>query len=226
MGTMCNKCLCTSKITLFKELDINEQHKIAHTADHFELGAGEFVVHENDKADFILIIREGKVKLTSFDADGKEYIYNIKVDSNIIGEEYLLKNTVFDYNVETITPTKFCKIGTGILFQKAKEDSLFAQKIILNLSNELYAVNNKLRLMMESDALRRISGFLLFQSNLIKANDIHLSLDDIAGVINLRKETVSRKFKELENSGLIQRVGHKKIKIVNIAELEKIFFES
>lgn len=225
MKNSCQGCLCTSKIPLFCELDESEQQKIVASAEHFERNAMEVVVHENEKADFILVVREGKVKLNTFDFEGKEYILSIKSNSHIIGEEYLFKNTVFDYNVETMEPTKFCKISTDILFTKSMENPLFAQKMILNLSKELQNANNKVRLMMESDALRRVCGFLLHQSRLIERNEIQLSLDDISAIINLRKETVSRKLKQLEHKGLIRRDGHKKIKILSPEELEHIFYE-
>ncbi|MDO5063139.1 MAG: Crp/Fnr family transcriptional regulator [Peptostreptococcaceae bacterium] len=225
MKKMCSEYLCTSKIALFCELDESEQQKIATSAEHFEKEPMQVVVRENERADYILIIREGKVKLNTFDMEGKEYILNVKVNSHIIGEEYLLKNTVFDYNVETIEHTKFCKISTDILFEKAMENPLFAKKMILSLSKELQEANNKIRLMMESDALRRICGFLLYQSRLIAREEIALSLDDISAIINLRKETVSRKCKQLEQRGIIQRAGHKKIRICRRDELEKIFYE-
>lgn len=225
MNTLCNEYLCTSKIALFRELDEKEQQKIASSAEHFEREPMQVVVHENERADYILIIREGKVKLNTFDIEGKEYILNVKVGSHIIGEEYLLKNTVFDYNVETIEHTKFCKISTDILFDKAMENPLFARKMILSLSKELQEANNKIRLMMESDALRRICGFLLYQTRLIEKEEIGLSLGDIAAIINLRKETVSRKCKQLEQKGFIRRIGQKKIRILLREELEKIFYE-
>lgn len=225
MNNSCEECLCTSKIPLFCELDEEEQRKIVASSDHLERTAGEVIVRENEKADFILVIREGKVKLNTFDAEGKESILSIKSDSHIIGEEYLLKNTVFDYNVETIEPTKFCKISTDILFEEAMKNALFAKKMILNLSKELQYANNKVRLMMESDALRRICGFLMHQSNLIAADEIRLSLDDISAVINLRRETVSRKCKQLEQMAIIRREGHKKIKILNRDGLQKLFYE-
>lgn len=225
MKLACQDCLCTSKIPLFCELDENEQRNIVDAAEHFERGPGELVVLENEKADFILVIREGKVKLNTFDSEGKEYILSVKAESHIIGEEYLLKNTVFDYNVETIEETKFCKISTGVLFEKSMENPLFAQKMILNLAKELQNANNKIRLMMETDALRRICGFLLHQSSLIESDEIRLSLDDISAIINLRKETVSRKLKQLEQRGLIHRDGHKKIKLIALKELEEIFYE-
>lgn len=225
MKKNCGECLCTSKIALFCELDESEQRKIVASAEHFEREPMEIVVRENERADYILVIREGKVKLNTFDVEGKEYILNVKVNSHIIGEEYLLKNTVFDYNVETIEHTKFCKISTDILFEKAMENPLFAKKMILSLSKELQEANNKIRLMMESDALRRICGFLLYQSRLIGREEISLGLDDISAIINLRKETVSRKFKQLEQKGIIRRAGHKKIKICRRDELEKLFYE-
>lgn len=226
MENCCQRCLCTSKIPLFCELDESEQQKIVDSAQHFERGAMEVVVHESEKADYILVIREGKVKLNTFDSEGKEYILSIKSDSHIIGEEYLLKNTVFDYNVETIEHTKFCRISTDILFEKATENPMFAQKIIANLSKELQNANKKVFLMMESDALRRVCGFLIHQSQLIHNDELRLSLDEISAIINLRKETISRKLKQLEHKKLIRRDGHKKIKILDFSKLERIFYET
>ena len=68
----------------------------------------------------------------------------------------------------------------------------------------------------------RIVGFLLRQNRKVANGEIILSLDDLAGLINLRKETVSRKIKLLEKQGCLKRIGHKKIKILDSDKLEDI----
>ncbi|MGO1580315.1 MAG: Crp/Fnr family transcriptional regulator [Peptoniphilaceae bacterium] len=216
--------LCISKIPLFDELSKEDQEKMVEKAEHFEVDKGNIVTKENEKADYILILREGKVKLNTFDIDGKEYILDIKLDRDIIGEEYFLKNTVFTYNVETIEKSKFCKIATDLLFEKAKENPAFSQKMILNLSKELQESNNKLLLMMETNALYRLIGFLLRQKKRLEKDEILLSLDDLAAMINLRKETLSRKIRQLEELGYIERIGHKKIRIIDEKKLEDLLY--
>jgi len=220
--TTCENRLCIAKIPLFEELSKTEQQEIFDGALHFDCEQGITIVNEGDKANYILILREGKVKLNRFDLDGKEYILDIKVKKDLVGDEYLLKNTNFNYNVETIEASKFCKISTKVLFDKAKKNPDFSEKMIINLASELQESNNKLLLMMETNALFRIVGFLLRQNRKVANGEIILSLDDLAGLINLRKETVSRKIKLLEKQGCLKRIGHKKIKILDSDKLEDI----
>jgi CRP/FNR family transcriptional regulator len=52
--------------------------------------------------------------------------------------------------------------------------------------------------------------------------DIPMSREDIADFLGLKKETVSRSFKELETSRLIQRSGSHQVRVLDLAALREL----
>lgn len=217
---------CTSRIELFKDLPLELQGKIATSARHFEVPANEIIISEENKATSLFIIREGKVKINRFDIDGREYILDIRSTGETLGEEAFMQKDNFDYSVSTLTNTKLCEISKSEIIKLVEENPSFAISFIELLSKKLIQNEEKIRLLMEGDALKRIVGFLLERNSRLKGDDISLTVDDIAASTNLRRETVSRKLRELQKDSLIQRIGQKKLKIVDIKRLLEIFYES
>jgi CRP/FNR family transcriptional regulator len=71
--------------------------------------------------------------------------------------------------------------------------------------------------------MARLAGFLMYRVDRSPTDDIVLKLDDIAASVSLRMETVSRKLRELEKMGLIERRGHAKIKVIDRDALREIY---
>ena len=71
--------------------------------------------------------------------------------------------------------------------------------------------------------MARLAGFLLYRVDRSIDDDVVLKLDDIAASVSLRTETVSRKLREMEREGLIQRLGHARIRVLDRDSLKEIY---
>ncbi|MDO5714691.1 MAG: Crp/Fnr family transcriptional regulator [Tissierellia bacterium] len=222
----CGMELCTSKIELFEKLPLNVQEEIVHESEHFDSDKNSIIVQEGDLADSIFVIREGKVKCNRYDADGKEYILDILMAGDTIGEEFFMQKERFEYNIIPLVPSKLCKISKSQLFSVLAENGEWALSFLDVLSNKLSIANEKIRILMEDNGLRRMIAFFIERDHRLQGEPITLSLEEIAGMTNLRRETVSRKIKELQDKGLIERLGQKQIKVVDREKLMEIFYES
>ncbi|MDO5726157.1 MAG: Crp/Fnr family transcriptional regulator [Tissierellia bacterium] len=222
----CGRELCTSKIDLFKKLPLDIQKEIVIQAEHFQVDRNETIVNEGDLADFILVIREGKLKCNHYDFDGKEYILDILITGDTVGEELFMQKSHFDYNVIAITASKLCKISKTQLLSVLRENGDWALSFIDLLSQKLNNANERIRMLMEANGLRRVVAFLLDRDERLSGKAISLSVDEIAGSTNLRRETVSRKLNELQKRQLIERLGQKQIKVIDRDKLLEIFYES
>ena len=79
-----------------------------------------------------------------------------------------------------------------------------------------------------SVGIRRARRFLdaKAQVNIVTRSideDIILKLDDIAASVSLRTETVSRKLREMEKKGLIERLGHARIRVLDRDALRDLY---
>ena len=222
----CEECiianLCISKIQLFKDLNIEKTKDIYLSSEHKELKKSEIVFNIDDKIDHIIIIRHGKIKSSLYAEDGKEYIANIYVEGDIIGEDSIFLNQKFETNGIAIEDTGVCIIDKKIIKDLIVNDSEFSIKMIENLSNKLYKSQKLLEIVSIKDSYKRLAAFLLYRSSIVDSQLIELNQENIASSIAMSRETVSRKLTQLEKNGLIELLAYKKIHIKDKAELFKL----
>lgn len=110
----CKECiisdLCISKIKLFKDLNIKKTKDIYLSSEHKEYKKNEMIFNIDDKINQIIIIIHGKIKSSLYDEDGKEYIANIYVEGDIIGEDRIFLDQKFETNGIAIENTGVCII--------------------------------------------------------------------------------------------------------------------
>lgn len=219
----CTKCgLCIDSIEIFSDFSESEQLKIMSSATHSHHKRDEVVISPDDSSNKIIIVRSGKLKISSFDEDGKEYIHNIYTEDEIIGEEYFFSDSKMNQYGIALTDLHICMITRDILENFMRDNVEFAIKMIDHLGYKLAESRKMLEILQISDVKKRILAFLMYRAEKIDSDEIELTRDTIASSINLTRETVSRKLQELSNEEFIQLIGYKKIKIVNLNKLKSI----
>lgn len=226
MAAKCSTCgsihdLCTKNIPSFQGLPEDVQEKIVSQALHEDYKKGRVLFRQGEKCDSIFIIRQGKVKLSYIDADGKEIIIDIMVDGELIGDNLFLQKKDYEYDAVCISDVKICQIRRRDYENVLKNNPILALNLIYSMSSKIKDQEEKIRILSENDAKKRLAIYLLSRSTRTKGRDIKLSVEEIAGSINLRTETVSRKIKELIDEGYIERSGQKSISISKISALKK-----
>jgi CRP/FNR family transcriptional regulator len=155
--------------------------------------------------------------------DGKEYVTDILVESDIYGEQNIFGGGKYDVNAVALEPTGVCIISQADIQKMIMNRPEVGVKLLNVVGVKLSSANELIELLSINDAKSRLAGFLLYRNTRIKKELIELSRDDIAAYINLTRETISRKLNELEEEGFIQLNGHKKIKIINKEALREIY---
>lgn len=221
--TCCFNGLCTSKIALFSILTIEEQNDLIGKAKHIEYKKGDIIFRESDPADKIIIIRYGRVKLNHFSQEGKEFVIDILVESDIYGEQNIFSGLNYKVSAVALQPTGVCLISQSDIQRMIMIKPEVGIKLLSVLGSKLSSANDLIAMLSINDAKARLAGFLLYRSNRIKKDLIELSREDISAYINLTRETISRKLNELQEEGIIELNGHKKIKIMDQEALRVIF---
>lgn len=225
MEHTCTHCgqLCTSKIPLFEPLSIEEQNDLVLKARHLDYKRGEIIFHEEDPADKILIIRYGKVKISRYSLEGKEYVLDILTEGDLYGEQNIFGGKAFEADASALGQCGVCLISLADIHELMLKKPEIGVKILNVAGRKLSAANELVQLLSVNDAKARIAGFLLFRNSRIREEIIELSRDDIAAYINIRRETISRKLGELSREGAVTLEGNRKIHIKNKDILRNIF---
>lgn len=215
--TPCEVCrrkgLCTSRVKLFSNLPESLQQELAQGANHFTLKKGEVLIAEQSICRSIYLILYGKLKLHTYDADGKEFILDIYVDGDSIGEELFLTRSQYPYEVVALSEVGICEITTDHFQTLITREPQTALNLIATLSAKLDRANKKNAILSENDALVRLAAFLVERHKRTNG-EIELTIDDIAASVNLRRETVSRKIGELQDRGFLHRIGQSGLELL------------
>lgn len=214
--------LCTSKIKLFQSLPHQAQKKLVGQAQHKDYKRQEPLFYQGDLCNRIHIIRQGKVKLSKIDLEGKENILDILIEGDVIGEELFLRKEAYPYEALSISPVKTCEIQTQTFESLLQDNPQTSLELIHSLSRKLRDQEERNAILAENDGLKKLAAFLLQRRQKLNSPTIELSLEEIAASINLRPETVSRKIKELIDQGIIQRNKKSSLTIIDREKLKEI----
>jgi CRP-like cAMP-binding protein len=216
------KGLCTSKIELFSMLTHEEHHELIAKSKHLDFKKGDIIFRESDPADRIMIVRFGKIKLNHYSAEGKEFVTDILVESDIYGEHHIFSGGKYNVNAVALENTGVCLISQSDIQKMILSRPEAGVKLLNVIGSKLSTANELIELLSINDAKSRLAGFLLYRSSRVKKNIIELSRDDIAAYINLTRETISRKLSELKDEGIIEISGQRKIIILDKEALREI----
>lgn len=215
--------LCTSHIRLFKALPKNIQEDLVRQAEHVQYPKGTIIAEEGDHVDAILIIRSGRIKTCTFDANGEEYIMDILHEGQAIWHDMFLKNYTYHYNIVSLSQVLLCKINRTDFMHLLSKYPNAAMSLIAMLSTELQEAKAKSALLSIRQPITRVAGFLLNKDQTCQNHEIQMKLEDISASIGLRAETVSRCITKLEDQHMIQRIGQGRLKVINRKALHEFF---
>lgn len=189
---------------------------------HETLKKTSYLFREGEPVESIFIIKKGRIKLCRFDSLGREQIVTILTDGDMIWEGMLLDGSIYPYSAVCITSASIYRIR-GDDFVKMVNDPDAAMSTIMLLSKKLHDANERNMLLSTKDPMARLAGFLMYRVDRSEDDDVVLKLDDIAASVSLRAETVSRKLREMEKMGFIERLGHARLRVLDRDALRDIY---
>ncbi len=225
----CNNDLCIRNVPLFSTLNREAMHALTAQMAHRTYKKGEIIVHEGDNPLGFTVIREGSAKAYRTTIDGREQILYIFPENDYFGARFLFTEEKVPYSVEALEETKVCILSKNQFASLLVEHSAVALQIIEAMANRM----SRLELVMQSmggrNAELRIASLLLeFKDTYGKENGeyleitLPLSREGLANYLGLARETLSRKLAQLEEEGIIESLGAKTIRIIDLARLKDL----
>lgn len=228
-GCSCHKCKereCPRNVPIFAGLNDAEITKIADLIVRREYKKGEMIVMEGGKLDSLYIINQGKVKSFRYTFEGKEQILYIFNEGDFFGEKNLLGTLNATYNVEALAETHICTIPNKSFQELLKTNPEISFKIIDQLCIRINLLESTIQNMGTKSIDSRVNAVLLeFAEKYGKKEpkgtlvELPVSREGIANYIGIARETVSRKMSSLQEGGIIELIGNKKVLILNMKAL-------
>ena len=199
-----------------------EREELAAAGWIIDLARGETLFAAGDDSDRCATLIEGALKVTSFDREGTERVLALVHPAGFVGELF----TPFEHHdVVALTDSRLCVFGKGAFESALHRYPALAETLLRRASADLYETRALIGLMGRRNAGAKVAGLLLAFSRAASDSPCHaanhfdlpLSRGDIAGLLGLTIETVSRQLTALERGGLIRRKGARGIELVDPA---------
>ncbi len=214
--------MCIENIEIFRDLSLESKLEIMSHSNHKIMKDKTILYTPADKVDSILIVKEGKLKLSNYDEEGVEHIYRILEENDTFGEELIFTDENYNVYVESIGKTMVCQITKDYLIPYIMGNPEFAKKLIENLGKKLKESMSIKKLLFVKDPKERLESYLVNKCEETNSNIITLSRETIGREINLTRETISKKLTEIQKDGNVELEGYKKIIVKHKEKMKKI----
>lgn len=219
----CEECdnSCIKNIAFLQGIPAENQAEIMLRSSHKSFEKDEYIFREGEPVDSVIIVKNGQVKLNTYDAEGREKIIGIFADTDTIWEGIFVDGSRYPYSGVCLVPTTVCRIRRSDV-EEAVSNPHVALKVISMLSLKLHDANERNMILSVNEPMARIAAFLIYREKRSADPIIKLRLDDIAGSVGLRPETVSRYLRKMVREGLIEKVGQSGIKLLDFEALNEL----
>lgn len=151
--TECHRCgLCIGKISLFDNLSQEKQEQIMSHANHQVLPKGSLLFLPEDQVTRLIIIRQGKLKLSGYAADGREYIYDILTSGAVFGEDTIFSQATIGMYGEALSELHICSLSKDVLEDLLKQNIEFSIQLIRLLGKRSADYQETIRLLAIPDS--------------------------------------------------------------------------
>lgn len=235
IGKCCDDCYscsgkhCVGKVSLFSSLNEEEMKEIKSLITRRKYKKGQIIFFEGDVSDKLYIVNSGKIKIYKYTKEGKEQILYVISEGGFIGDLSLLKKGKLEFNAEAIEDVNMCIITKDDFDKILMKNPQITIKMLENVYDRVVGLENLIQTLSTKDIEARIAGLLIsFSKNFgNKVEDkiiinTPLSREEMANYIGITRETISRKLTNMQDEGIIELVGNKKIIINNMESLQNM----
>jgi CRP/FNR family transcriptional regulator/CRP/FNR family cyclic AMP-dependent transcriptional regulator len=195
-------------VSFFSTLSDRELEMVAKIAYAKTFNKGYMVFEEGEKRDTLYIVLAGRVKVSLYDEDGREYILDIIGKDGFFGELSLFEELSGFANVMTLEQSDLLMVRRNDFMKLLMENRDFAMSMIKELSKRLRAANEKLKSFAFLGVEGRILKYLMDigEKSGAKVKDRIIIENgptqvEIASACGCSRETVSRMVKSLVEKG-------------------------
>lgn len=201
------------RVPLFASLTHAELEAVAHRSRRLHYPRRSIVFHEGDPGDYLLVLLDGRVKVTLFGEGGQETILAMLEPPAFVGEISLLDEAPRSATVMTVEATDFLQIAREPFMSLIREHPPIALKIMSRIARLLRQSTEQVRTLSMFDVHGRVLRSLLVMAQSRGETGLDRmivrpkpALKDLALMIGCSREAVSRALKVLQDTGYVSVV--------------------
>ena len=205
-------------------LDEQEREDLAQLGRHRTLAPGEILFHAGEENEACATLVQGALKISAVDAEGTERILSLVHPAGFAGELFA---PLARFDIVALTASRVCLFSRRDYEAALQRFPALGLALLRRSSEDLFGARSLMAMVGRHSARERVQNFLLSMANAASQSPCHparefnlpLSRAELAGLLGLTIETVSRQISALEKRGAIRRKGLRGIEILDAAQL-------
>lgn len=201
---------------------------LSGTGRHQMLKRGQTVVWQGDESLLVGNVIDGVLKLCVTSADGKDQTLGLMFPSDFIGRPF---GATTQHSVVALTDAHICAFRRSGFDDFARQHRELEHGLLQRTLMDLDRTREWMVLLGRKSATARVASFLLAMSDRVAKTDqaqdgaalhfdLPLSRQDIADLLGLTIETVSRQISHLRDQGIIETPGRRSIVVLDAESLK------
>lgn len=219
----CDTCVVRNR-AICAGLDNREISALSAMGRRRTVAAGEPLIWEDDDSLLVANVIDGVLKLTTSTEDGREQIVGVAYPSDFIGRPF---GQTSKASVVALTDAKVCVFSRTDFDRYAREHPELEHKLLERTLAELDRTRSWMMLLGRKTAPEKIASFLIEMSERLneagcapsfgpaRRFSLPFSRQQVADVLGLTIETVSRQFTKLKNDGIVELPSRREVEIVD-----------
>lgn len=179
--------------------------------------AGKFELFQGKKYDFTYIVVSGQIKIFLISTNGKSVVLDIYGSGMLIGEQEAIINKAYSASILNITDITLLKINNNDFRKWISCDNLFANKLLHNLSSQIYNLTQRTERYSLYSAMEQIVSFLIKSYE----NNETITREKLTYEVDTSYRNINRILKKLIDLKAIE-INNGKIYILNKKLIERI----
>jgi CRP/FNR family transcriptional regulator len=223
----CDLCVVRNR-AICSALDAKELVALNAIGRRRNLSAGESLIWEGEDSVLVANVIEGVLKLSTGTEDGREQIVGVVYPSDFIGRPF---GTTTSHGVTALTEARVCVFSRRDFDSFAQDHPGLEHKLLERTLGELDRTRRWMLLLGRKSAAEKVASFLVDSAERLgevgcesfqkreKRFALPFSRQQIADVLGLTIETVSRQFTRLKAEGIIDLPSRREVVIRDIDAL-------
>jgi CRP/FNR family transcriptional regulator len=218
----CAQCVIREK-AICQSLSEDELDSLNAVGRHQALKRGQTVVWQGDESLLVGNVIDGVLKLSVTSAEGKDQTLGIMFPSDFIGRPFGART---QHSVVALTDAHICTFRRSGFDDFARRHPDLEHSLLQRTLLDLDRTREWMVLLGRKSAMARLASFLVAMGERVGRTvqaddngtlhfDLPLSRQDIADLLGLTIETVSRQITHLRERGIIETPGRRGIVVLD-----------
>lgn len=203
---------CVALVPIFQPLTAQQQEEVAAYARPVSVERGATLVRAGERQARLFVVHEGRVKLSTTTAEGRETILQILEPGQVAGEVWFLTGARPEQDCVALEPSRLCVFEHNVLARLIRKYPDIGVAMMRSLAERLAGTERMLAARTLADVGARVAAYLLdlpasWGPDGVATVTLPLAKKDVATFLGTSAETLSRRLATFEAEGLIEVRG-------------------